>query len=132
MLTNSQLEAAAYRFEMANGNALHSYERNYVAEAGLETKDPDRLADEICLYLDSSSQIPKEHRSTAFWALGKYYHRRLLPFFHRHLAHELDRDMNVAYQIMIALDNLDEEVWPHEKRSFSILESSENREAALR
>ena len=132
MFTDSLLEAAVYRFEMANGRKLTPYEFDCVAAAGLENIDPHDLADNICSYLDTSPQPLSEKRSAAFFALGKSYDTRLLQYFRRHLAHEIHSDMAVAYQIMIALDNLAEPVWKVGMSSFSFDETELNHEAATR
>jgi len=132
MFTLSQLQAAAYRFEMANGRSLEPVERDSVIAAGLERIDPRALADQICGWLDSAPELSNEFRSTAFWALGKSYDFNLLEFFRHHLSREVKRDVAVAYQIMIALDNLSEPVWQPDRRSFSIAERELNHDAAVR
>ena len=132
MFTLSQLEAVAYRFEMAGGRSLDQSESDCVMASGFQSVELLILADRICGWLDSSPDLTSDFRSPAFWALGKSYDSRLVDFFRRHLAREIERDMTVAYQIMIALDNLDEPVWPPDKQSFSVFESDENHEAAVR
>ncbi len=56
----------------------------------------------------------------------------LIEFFRRHLAREVERDMGVACQIMVAPDNLDETVWPDGQSLFGVAEAEQNREAAVR
>jgi hypothetical protein len=132
MFTRSQLLAAAQRFEMANGRALEQDEHDCVVAAGLGGIELQTLVDQICSILDLSLVLESDFRSTAFWALGKSYDSRLVEFFRRHLGREVERDMAVAYQIMIALDNLDEPIWQADKQSFGVNETELNYEAAVR
>ena len=48
------------------------------------------------------------------------------------LQHEIDRDLPVAFQVMIALENLGEQVFADDRSSRSILELELNKRDALR
>jgi len=57
--------------------------------------------------------------------------RELLPFFREQLGIEMQRDLEATYQIMIALDNLDEPIFSAERNgSYSILDHELNRQDA--
>ena len=128
----SKLLAAVFRFEEVAGRSLTEDERAELAAAGLVDADPEVLAEEICKSLDNASDLSGSYRSTAFWALGKRYDSNLCEYFRRHLAIEVGRDMHVAYQVMIALDNLEESVWPDDQLSYSFDDIEGNRLAATR
>ena len=132
MFPESNLVVAAARFELAHGRRLEPAELQQVVDAGLEEIEPHILADQIRQSLDSAPDLSAGYRSAAFWALGKHCDSGLLRFFRHHLAREIPRNMEVAYQIMIALDNLGEPVWPPGQCSRAVTDSAQNREAAAR
>jgi hypothetical protein len=132
MFPESKLTVAAARFEQANGRVLGLFEMQQVSGAGLAEVEPQVLAEQIRQSLDSAPDLSAGYRSAAFWALGKRYDSGLLEFFRRHLVREIERDMGVAYQIMVALENLEETVWPVDQSSFGVTEAESNREAAVR
>ena len=67
----------------------------------------------------------------AYWVLGTKRDEKLVPFFLQQLRIELTRDMNCAYQIMIALEDVDEEVFSDERSSYSFDEDDLNRRDAV-
>ncbi len=71
-------------------------------------------------------------RSSAYWALGKHRDPHDLAPLVAALRRELFRDADVAYQILIALDNLGEPVFPPEQRDRSSRDHEPNRAAAER
>jgi hypothetical protein len=130
--SEDQLVAAAYVFESANGNELGPEELSAVNAAGLQDADPAQLANEIRDAIEAGSPPGGGYRATAFWALSKRFDPHLRGFFRRHLAAELSRDTQVAYQTMIALDYLGERVWPAEQSSRSSEDAERNRATAVR
>ena len=132
MFPESKLLPAALRFEQAHGRKLESFEILQVQDAGLESVEPDSLANQICCVLDTLPRMSPDYRSAAFWALGKLCDSSLLGFFRGHLAREIEDEMGVAYQIMIALNNLGEPVWLVGECSFGVAEVERNRTAAVR
>ena len=74
---------------------------------------------------------PAQVASAAVFALGKLFDKQLQPFFIEVLRNHLHGDAGVLYQAMIALDNLDVEVFAGQ-RSMSILDEQLNRELAAR
>lgn len=62
---------------------------------------------------------------SVFWALGKAGDRALVPFVQRALREQLHRNPGAVYQIMIALENLDERPFPR-RASRSLMNAVEN------
>ena len=73
--------------------------------------------------------VPAPAAGAAVFALGKLYDPGLTGFFVEVLQRYLRGDANVLYQAMIALDNLDTDVFAG-RRSMSVLEEAENRALA--
>ena len=92
----SKLLAAAFVFASANGNKPGSRELSEVAKAGLQNTNPAQIARHIRDSLDDGPDRSSGYRSAAFWALGKRGDSELREFFRRHLAAEVNRDMEVA------------------------------------
>jgi hypothetical protein len=128
----SHLLAAVYLFERENGRTLDSGEAWELIEAEMNSSRPEEVAAWICQTIESSPAPNAQYRGTAFWVLGKRMDPELLDFFRRHLTLEVEQDMEVAYQIMIALDNLDEPVWPSRQGGVSVIDHTVNHAAARR
>ncbi|NOX99485.1 MAG: hypothetical protein GXP30_07120 [Verrucomicrobia bacterium] len=103
------LLAAGRRFEQVNGAPPRELEDGWVDDAGLTDVDPDELAAWIMKSIDDSNNDDQECRRRAYWALGYKYDAKLIPYFIVRLKVEVQRDVEAAYHILIALDNLDEE-----------------------
>jgi hypothetical protein len=73
-----------------------------------------------------NADIPEELRGSAYWALGKRYCREDKKRFVAALQREIPRSSSVTYQIMIALENLDEPVFAPGRSGASILEAEQN------
>lgn len=72
------------------------------------------------------SDLPEELRGSAYWALGKRRRKEDKKRFVAALQHEISRSSSVSYQVMIALDNLDEPVFAYGRSGASILEAEQN------
>ncbi len=121
------IAAVAFLFEANNGRKLSDLELDEVRHHELENSDPNKLADILksCVQDDRSSDAT--YRQQIYWALGKKYDHNLLSFFRKRLSIELQRDMEAAYQIMIALDNLDEPVFSEQREDYAITEYQQNK-----
>lgn len=125
------IPAAIYVFEKENGRELDRYEAGEVEKHGFETIDPQVLVRGLRGELENERNIPNSrYRNFCYFALGKRYDNDLLKFFRESLKKELMRDMESAYQIMIALDNLEEQIFTRE--SVSNTDYDENRADAER
>ncbi len=125
------LTAAAFRFEAARGVRHSDFETVIIAEAELDTIAPDDLARTLWNWL-AADGANSSLRSSAYWALGKRSDSRDLAPLVAALRCELPRDADVVYQILIALENLGEPVFPREQRERSSRDHAFNRAAAER
>ena len=126
-LSDVQIEAASYRFEQCRGHRLGAYETSVISEAKYEHADPKELA--ARLWSTLQEEQPSTYRTSAYFALGKFGDRSELPKLVDALRAEVQRDIRVGYQIMIALDNLGESVFSRDSRGH--LEDDANRRDAL-
>lgn len=123
------LTAAAFRFEAARGAHQSSFETECIAAADLATVLPDALARTLWDWL-ATAGADSPLRGSAYWALGKRGDPRDLMPLVAALRRELTRDPEATYQIMIALANLGEPVFPPHQREHSSRDGETNRTAA--
>lgn len=126
------LAAAAFLFEGLNGHSLGSFEKSEIDKCDLAATDPEKISGAIRMAIEQDHKSSSTYRQTAYWALGKLHDPGLLPFFEKQLHLELQRDLLAVYQIMIALDNLDEPVFSDERPGSTAHEYDRNREDARR
>ncbi|MCB1079940.1 MAG: hypothetical protein KDM63_15640 [Verrucomicrobiae bacterium] len=129
-LSEAAIPAAAFLFEEANGNPVGEFEVAEMIRHGLSGQDPGRIAEALVKAVADEGGTEAGYRRQAYWALGKRFDPGLIPFFRRQLAVELSLDLNAAYQIMIALDNLNEPVFSGPRSSQSVEEEDRNRSDA--
>ena len=86
-----------------------------------------RLRQELVRLLESDFDHPEA--GPALWALGKLYDPALRPLFERALHHHLERNANVLYQAIIALNNLGVE-FPEAHGAFAFNDVERNRAMA--
>ena len=125
------LTAAAFRFEAARGVLHSSFETEFIADAELTTVPPDDLAHTLWHWL-ATEGADSPLRSSAYWALGKRRDPRDVTPLVAALRRELPRDADVVYQILIALEDLGEPVFPPQQRERSSRDHEPNRAAAQR
>lgn len=131
ILTDLQLEAAGYRFERSLGRALDEREARIVRSVELPAEDIAELAQVLVRFLESDP-ASVESRIRAYWALSKLFDRALLPRFRSWLRRELRRSSDALFQVMIALDNLGEPVFPPERTGVAAFEKARNMRDAAR
>ena len=110
------LEGAAYVFEKFHGRKLDSIDISVIEDAGLAALLPDVIADMIWSALEEPQDI--DYRMAAYWALGKLARKEDKERFVSALRAEVKNERRVAYQIMIALDNMNEQVFSRSGVSF--------------
>jgi len=127
------LRAAAYIFERANGYELQDYQRDEIKKAGYDNKAASILALEIINLLKCHNDMDSDSRITAYWALGKRQDKNLLNFFQESLNEETAKDIRVAYQIMIALEDIGENIFGKDRQEngYSFDEDELNRRDAI-
>jgi hypothetical protein len=110
------IEVAAYLFEKSHGSQLDPKELSVIENAGLTTPSPDIIANAIWSALEEPQDI--DYRMAAYWALGKLARKEDKWKFINALEAEIKGQMHVAYQIMVALDNMGEPIFSRNELSF--------------
>ncbi|MCP4290781.1 MAG: hypothetical protein GY780_02980 [bacterium] len=111
-INKDQFEALAYIFEKNNGNTLGPFENKVIDESGLKDTPVQILADAIVDNLSEDYSEDISFRSEAYWALSKRFDNTLIPFFRARLKNELSvPGVPAVFQLMIALDNINEPVF---------------------
>ncbi len=109
------IAAAAFLFERVNGNKLSKFEIDEIERCGLSDIDPQFVAKELMATASDDRKSGSTYRQQAYWALGKLSDEKLMPFFRMRLELELRRDLLAVYQILIALDNLNQPVFSKDR-----------------
>jgi len=122
-LSYDQFDAAVYIFEKNKGNFKTAYEEMIIAESGLSNLKAKELEKIIVEGLNSNFYKGTKIRTSAYWALSKQFNAELIPDFKKWLEMEiLKKNSGVVFQLMIALDNLEEPVFHTDRNSYSIAE----------
>ncbi|WP_298513314.1 hypothetical protein [uncultured Kordia sp.] len=112
IFTSDQFVEIAFLFEKENGNTLGEYENNVIDASTLKNIPVDQLEASIIEGLKKNAYIVEKTRISAYWALSKRFNPDLIPHFKTWLQQELDAEKNIAiFQLMIALDRLNEPVF---------------------
>ncbi len=87
----------------------------------------------IVAILAHLEDLDSGYRSAAYWALSKRHDGSLLAHFRSWLGHELGQEEpNGLFQLMIALDNLNEPVFAGDRTGYAYHEIELNRRDAKR
>ena len=122
-LSYDQFDAAVYIFEKNKGNFKTAYEEKIIAESGLSDLKPGELEKIIVEGLNSNFYKGTKIRTSAYWALSKQFNAELIPDFKKWLEMEINKNnAGVVFQLMIALDNLEEPIFNKERSSYSTAE----------
>lgn len=125
-LSKKQLEASAYIFEKANGIELDTYQENLIANANLNCYGISELEMLIIKGLNNNS-YNESIRVSAYFALSKRFNTALVAHFKKWLKEELNNNhSNNIYQLMIALQNLDEPIFNPKRTGSSFFETELN------
>ena len=116
--------AAGLLFERERGVPLDPSDHDGIRDAGLDSATTGEVAARVWTAL--SEDLSEESRGAAYWALGKSYRKEEKDRLVSALKIEVGRRAAVAYQIMIALDNLDEPVFSPDRSGYSVLEAAQN------
>ena len=116
-MTEQELWAAAALFERANGSPLTDEQRQMIDACGFAGRDPQELCHAIAIWLATVPISDRALLTAAYWALGRRHDPALIPVLQDGLRLFAERDIRVAYQIMIGLANLREPVFGTERTS---------------
>lgn len=116
--------AAAFLFERERGVLLEPSDHVSIRAVGLDSATAEEVAARIWTALEND--LSEECRGTAYWALGKSYRKVEKERLVSALKAEVAKSLVVAYQIMVALDNLDEPVFSPERNGASVREEAQN------
>lgn len=106
------------------------FEAGEIKRHGLDGIDPELLTRELRYWIAAQHRSDSRSRQQAYWALGKKRDGRLIPFFRDQLRLELRRDMIAVFQIMIALQDIDEPMFPSDRSGYSSDDYEMNRRDA--
>lgn len=124
------IPAAAFLFEQTRGVLQGPFEAGEIQRHGLVGIDPELLTRELRYLIAAEHKSDGEGRQQAYWALGKKRDGRLIPFFRDQLRLELRRDMIAVFQIMIALQDIDEPMFTSDRSGYSADDFELNRQDA--
>lgn len=115
-LTNDQFEEAAFIFERENGYSHSDYEKEVIAGSDLTAYQPAELELMIITGLNNGIYIEEFDRVSAYWSLSKIGKPELIQNFRRWLQEEFKKNNTIpVYQILVALDRLEEPVFHSER-----------------
>ena len=121
------IEAIVYLFEQANGRELESYDLDVIKEHSLVGHDPSVISNYLVDVIQSDSSLAESYRTAVYWALSKRHDKGLISFFIERLATEVSLNSQSVFQLLIALDNLEENVFSEERGgSYSSLDDDLN------
>jgi len=109
-ISEDYLLAAAYKFELENGNDLGQEELSSIQECGLADIDPENVAESIRNYISDKSSPSPSYLGLAVFALGKQCNIRNKALFVELLKELLEKRSVEIYQAMVALSNLNERI----------------------
>jgi len=110
-LTPEQVEAAAFLFEKENGNVLGDLEKGVVEDSNLEGRELREIKKELIDSVTFPTEINAQHRCGIYWALSKTFDSDLIGWWTSQLRKEVENKTECIFQILIALDNLEEPIF---------------------
>ncbi|WP_204347112.1 hypothetical protein [Psychroserpens algicola] len=115
--TQHQFTEIAFIFEKSNGNNHSNYEKDIIAKSELTKFNTTEIEELIVNGINSGIYKKEAERVSGYWALSKTRNRKLITEFRKWLLTELNLDNGIAiFQILVALDRLDEQVF-HKSRN---------------
>ena len=115
---DEQFTALAFIFERENGNSLDEFELDTISESNLGEFSTKELEKIICVGLNQKIYEEDKLRICAYWALSKRFNPELLKHFVNWLQLEVENENSIAiYQLMIAIDKLDNKIFDKKRTS---------------
>lgn len=116
--TDEQFTEIAFIFEKYNGANHGDYEKQIIAKSQLTKFQISELKSLIIDGLNSNIYLETSRRVSAYWALSKTNDKNLVPEFKKWLQEELiNENTSSVFQILIALDRLDEPAFHKDRNS---------------
>jgi len=126
-LTNEQFTEAAFIFEQENGNSHSNYEKGIISESKLTEFKPTELEQIIVDGLNFGIYENEFERVSGYWALSKSGNQNLISDFQKWLKMELEFGNGIPiFQILIALDRLDEPAFNKKRTGREVSETELN------
>lgn len=130
-LTENQFTEVAFIFEEAKGSFHSEFEKEIIAESDLTKYSIPELVKIIVGGINSGIYNSEEDRVSAYWCLSKISDKKLILDFRKWLLFEIENKNSTAiFQILIALDKLDESVFNKRRISRDVFETELNLEDA--
>ena len=127
LLSPDIIDAIGYLFEQVDGYPTDDYTSQIIAEHLPKNHTPANLAASLVEAISAEPMMDESLRVAVYWALSKRYDTALIPFFRDRLAIELESGDSVIYQLLIALDNVEETIFGRDRDgSSSVLERDLN------
>jgi hypothetical protein len=125
--TPEKTEAKVFLFERKNGNTLGDFEQAVVSQSNQEGKDLDKIKQELIDSVTFPTELNTQDRCGVYWALSKTFDSDLVDWWTTQLRGEFENNAEWVYQILIALDNLEEDVFGSDRsQSYSSFENAFN------
>lgn len=124
---HEKLTAAGFIFEKENGNTLSEFELEAILESNIESIEAEKLEEIIHDGLNQNLYPEIDLRISAYWALSKRFNQKLLQSFRNWLKFEFENgNTDAFFQLMIAIDKLDEPIFHGKRTSRSFDENEMN------
>lgn len=131
-LTNQEITEAGFIFERERGFNHSEFEKDSINQSNLSQFTNSELEEIIINGLDNNIYENETERTSAYWALSKRANKKLITNFRNWLKFELENNHYYAiYQILIALDYLEENVFSKSRTGRDDSEFELNRIDAL-
>lgn len=127
--TEDQFEAIAYIFERKNSYpGFHSsYEKEIISDFELKDLPPNKLEQILVDGIEQKIYSNEKERIDSYWALSKSGNKNLINYFRKWLNEEVSaKNYKAIFQILIALDKLEESVFEKNRTSRSYDETNLN------
>lgn len=126
-LTENQFTEIAFIFEEANGSFHSEFEKVIIAESEMTKYSISELVKIIIEGINLGIYNLESERVSAYWCLSKVCDKKLISNFRKWLNFEIENKNDTAiFQILIALDKLDEAVFNNKRTSRDVFETELN------
>ncbi|MCL9805487.1 hypothetical protein NAT51_08135 [Flavobacterium amniphilum] len=126
-LNHDEFTEAAFLFEKENRRLHSEFENGIIENSRLKTIPANELEADIIYGIKKGIYETEAERVNAYWALSKRNNKKLVPDFRTCLQTELEAENPIAvFQILVALDLLNEPSFAPERDSLDVNETELN------